>query len=197
VSEAIKIPRRNALKTAVAAASWPSLPVLGQGHAQHGKPAAGPAKKQPPFRPRFFTADELAAVDAIAARIIPTDETPGAREARVVEFIDLMVSETPDVHDVYRRGLRWLDDESRRRHQLPFARSTADQQDTLLQEMAGWADAKTPAPENELAVKLFRSVRSLTIDGFYTSRTGLKDLGYVGNGYVAEYKGCTHPEHQK
>ncbi len=197
VFEPVKVTRRKTLKAAATAAAWPALPVLGQGHAQHARPAAQTARKQQPFRPRFFTADEMVAMDAITSRIIPTDATPGAREAQVAEFVDLMVSHTPELHDVYRRGLRWLDEESRRRHEAPFARLAASQQDGLLQEMAGWAAAKTPAAENELAVKLFRSVRGLTIDGFYTSQIGLKDLGYVGNGYVAEYKGCTHPEHRK
>ena len=36
----------------------------------------------------FLTSEEAAAVDAICAQIIPTDETPGAREAGVLFFID-------------------------------------------------------------------------------------------------------------
>ena len=36
----------------------------------------------------FFTAEQAIEVEAMAAQIIPTDETPGAREARVVNFID-------------------------------------------------------------------------------------------------------------
>ena len=35
-----------------------------------------------------FTDADAAVVDAIAALIIPTDDTPGAREAGVVQFID-------------------------------------------------------------------------------------------------------------
>ena len=36
----------------------------------------------------FFTPEEAVEVEAIAARIIPTDDTPGAREAGVIYFID-------------------------------------------------------------------------------------------------------------
>src|SRR6187401_329764 len=46
--------------------------------AQSGKPAAL----------QFFTPDQALEVEAMAAQIIPTDETPGAREARVINFID-------------------------------------------------------------------------------------------------------------
>jgi hypothetical protein len=38
--------------------------------------------------PRFFTPSEYAVIDAACARLIPTDETPGATEARVVDYID-------------------------------------------------------------------------------------------------------------
>src|SRR5215203_1741890 len=36
----------------------------------------------------FLTADQVRLLDVITAHIVPTDETPGAREARVVRFID-------------------------------------------------------------------------------------------------------------
>jgi hypothetical protein len=36
----------------------------------------------------FFTPDQAAEIEAMAAQIIPTDSTPGAREARVINFID-------------------------------------------------------------------------------------------------------------
>ena len=40
----------------------------------------------------FFTAAQAAEVDAMAAQIIPTDATPGAREARVIVFIDRILN---------------------------------------------------------------------------------------------------------
>jgi hypothetical protein len=38
--------------------------------------------------PRFLTADEYRVIDAACARLIPTDQDPGATEARVVDYID-------------------------------------------------------------------------------------------------------------
>jgi len=38
--------------------------------------------------PRFFTGDEYRIIDAACARLIPTDQDPGATEARVVDYID-------------------------------------------------------------------------------------------------------------
>ncbi len=192
--------RRRALKTVSAGvASWPVLTVLnsfGQGHAGHGAKttAAGKAgaKKAGLFRPAFFNAAEFAAVNAVSERIIPTDQTAGAREARVSEFIDLMVRETPGLHATYREGLAWLDADAKKKHQAPFVKLSAEQQDALLR---GLSESKQSSPEAEPGVKFFRSIRSLTIDGFYTSKVGLKELGYTGNSYLSEFKGCTHPEH--
>jgi len=38
--------------------------------------------------PRFFTDEEYRLIDAACARLIPTDQDPGATEARVVDYID-------------------------------------------------------------------------------------------------------------
>ena len=54
----------------------------------------------------FFTAAEAREVEAIAAAIIPTDETPGAREAGVIHFIDRAMPVLGDaVKAAYRKGL--------------------------------------------------------------------------------------------
>ena len=49
-------------------------------------PRPPPRLQAPPCR--FFTPQQAADFDAFAAQIIPTDDTPGAREANVVHFTD-------------------------------------------------------------------------------------------------------------
>lgn len=45
-------------------------------------------------------------------------------------------------------------------------------------------------------VRLFRLVKNLTADGYYTSRIGLVDeLGYTGNTALASFPSCTVREH--
>ena len=57
----------------------------------------------------FFSAGEAREVEAIAARIIPADDTPGAREAGVIHFIDrAMAVLGPEVKTAYRTGLAQL-----------------------------------------------------------------------------------------
>jgi hypothetical protein len=58
-----------------------------------------------------------------------------------------------------------------------------------------------PAPEitpsdPDLPVRLFRLIKNLTADGYYTSRAGLLDeLGYAGNTALARFPGCPVREH--
>ena len=42
--------------------------------------------------PTFFTPHQRATVEAAMARIIPSDETPGAREAGCIDFVDRYLS---------------------------------------------------------------------------------------------------------
>src|SRR6267378_8133757 len=79
--------RRNFLSRGSAAVSavwlsahWPSI-VAAAEHAHQAAKSSSPRKFQ------FFTPEEAVEIDAISARIIPSDETPGAREAGVVYFI--------------------------------------------------------------------------------------------------------------
>jgi gluconate 2-dehydrogenase gamma chain len=52
------------------------------------------------------------------------------------------------------------------------------------------------ADDPELPVRLFRLMKNLTADGYYTSRIGLlQELGYAGNTALARFPSCTVPEH--
>ena len=39
-------------------------------------------------------------------------------------------------------------------------------------------------------VAFFSFLRNLTADGFFTSKIGIEYLGYIGNGFLAEFPGC-------
>jgi gluconate 2-dehydrogenase gamma chain len=57
----------------------------------HPQPAT-PASSSTPYKPLFFSPEHYRMVEHIAEMIIPEDETPGARQAGVAEFIDFMVA---------------------------------------------------------------------------------------------------------
>ncbi len=101
--------RRYFLSSVWVAANLPAISAAGQ-HAHQASKAAQPLKFE------FFTPEQAADVEAIAEQIIPTDESPGARDARVVYFIDhaLMTFER-EKQKQYTEGLNKLRAELRKR----------------------------------------------------------------------------------
>jgi hypothetical protein len=191
------VSRRQALKViAVGVGTAGTLQIvdrsaLAREHAHRGAPQEAKAEKS---RPKFFTAEELATITIISDLVIPTDErSPGAKEAGVPEFIDLMVSESSDeVKAAWREGLKAIDEKSQRDCSTNFRSATPEQQIALLKEIS-----KNERQPKSAAESFFRRIKNLTIDGYYTSEIGIhKDLRYQGNAYLKEFKGCTHPEHQ-
>jgi gluconate 2-dehydrogenase gamma chain len=162
--------RRNFLTRGSAAVSavwlsthWPAV-VAAAEHAHQAAKSSAP----PIFQ--FFTPEEAAEIDAIAARIIPSDETPGAREAGVVYFIDRALT-TFAVEDqkTYREGLPGL--QLRVRELFPnvekFSAATPEQQDQILHaldEQAG--PTRRHSRSAGASSSFFQAVRVHTIQGF-------------------------------
>src|SRR5215469_3267513 len=79
--------------------NWPAALAAAQ-HARNSAQSALPPRFE------FFTQELATEVEAITARIIPTDQTPGAREAGVVYFIDrALTTFAKDDQKTYREGL--------------------------------------------------------------------------------------------
>lgn len=128
---------------------------------------------------KFFTPHEMTTITVIGDIIIPKDDKSGsASDAKVPEFIEFIVKDTPDHQLPMRGGLRWLDLQMLNRYNNPFTDCTADQQLQMVTEIAYPAKAK---PEMQQGVAFFNRMRSLTATGFFTSKMGLDDIGYVGN----------------
>jgi gluconate 2-dehydrogenase gamma chain len=101
----------------------------------------------------FFTRPQAAEIDAMSAQIYPTTDTPGAREAQVVYFIDLaLVTFAQDKQDVYRQGLAGL---AAKTGGKPLGSLPDDQQIALLTGIE-----KTP---------FFKTVRDHTIMGMFAA----------------------------
>jgi len=143
---------------------------------------------------QFFTPEQNAIIDALAEMIIPADErSPGARDAKVFVFIDLMVANSSEqVKNDWVSGIRILQREAEMRYHAPFASCTAHQREELLAAMA----AHETDPSTYLE-RFFVSLKTATVDGYYTSAIGIhQELRYKGNSVLAEFPGCTHPDHE-
>jgi hypothetical protein len=189
--------RREAIKSIGAGAGViATLPVLGtaQDHSAH-KQARRPARASAASQPlKFFTQDEMKAVVEMSELIIPADDSsPGAKAAGVGQYIDLIVSQSPDTtKQAWRDGLAAINKMSRDRAGVDFAAATVAQQTELLKEIS--KNERSPQTVEE---RFFRLIKNATVDGYYTSEIGIhKELRYKGNSYLTEFTGCTHPEHQ-
>ncbi|MER3428668.1 MAG: hypothetical protein C4334_11335 [Pyrinomonas sp.] len=144
-----------------------------------------------PSKPLFFDAEEMRAIAAISDLIIPTDDhSPGAVAAKVPAFIDLMVSVADEgTKRLWRDGIAAVDRLAIKRFKGRFAELQPAQQIELLKELA--KNEFKPAAEQTLEERFFRAIKTLTIDGYYTSEIGIhQDLQYQGNRYQKEFLGC-------
>ena len=195
-----QLTRREAIKTiGVGVGVIASLPVLGNSqerashdHSHSSAQATAPAKAQPL---KFFTEEENRTVIEMSERIIPADDhSPGAKAVQVNEYIDLVVSESPEAtRQSWREGLAAINKMSREKSGKAFADASVDQQIELLKEIS--RNERSPQTVEE---RFFRTIKFATIDGYYTSEIGIKkELQYKGNSFLKEFTGCTHPEHQQ
>jgi hypothetical protein len=198
MSEEKEITRREAIKNiGVGVSVIATLPVLGQGATghDHAHPVAQSRARSRAKPLRFFTPAENRAVIELTEHIIPADESsPGAKAARVNEFIDFMVSESPaEIKKQWRDGLAAINKMSREKFGVTVSAASAEQQVELLKEIS--RNERSPRTVEE---RFFRLIKNATIDGYYTSEIGIhQELRYKGNSYLKEFVGCTHPEHQQ
>src|SRR2546429_5067257 len=92
----------SGLSSAWLALRWPAI-LAAQEHAQRAAESGQPAQFQ------FFSPEEAVEIEAVAAQMIPSDEAPGAREARVIYFIDrALMTFDVDKQLAYTQGLEDL-----------------------------------------------------------------------------------------
>jgi gluconate 2-dehydrogenase gamma chain len=163
-----------------------------------GKPAESTLPPGRSYKPQFFTVDEYEIVSRLSELIIPTDSTPGAREAGVSEFIDFLVFSDPSLQFRFRYGVRWIDAHARYLFGRGFRELTGEKQSEMLTHLA-YKDRHRVGEED--GRDFFRLIREYTVIGFYTSRIGLEEIDYPGlKKYWREVPGCPHlddPEHKR
>jgi hypothetical protein len=127
----------------------------------------------------FFTDHEMATLTVLGDIIIPKDDRSGsASDAGVPAFIEFMAKDRPENQVPLRGGLRWLDMQCLKRYENSFKDCTEKQQSEMVDEIAYPATAK---PDMGQGVAFFDRLRGLVATGFFTSKMGVEDLGYVGN----------------
>ena len=197
------IERRDVLRSLALAGAASQFPGFKQwafahDHSPDGQHAHAisqkPATPGEAYKPQFFTPEEYKLVARLAEMIIPTDETPGAREAGVSEFIDFMVACDPPLGPQFRRGLTWMNSHALKLYGARFLDISPEQATELLSNLA-YKDRHRLGEEDGQA--FFRLMREYTLMGFYTSRVGMRVLDVPGlKQYYAASPACPHVDNR-
>jgi hypothetical protein len=137
---------------------------------------------------KVLSASQFDTLEKLVDAIIPTDDrSPGAKAARVADYVDLLLAEADRrVALEWFGGLAALDAESTARFQRPFGRLAAGEVDAILQRIS----RNERAPQTPLEA-FFVIVKQATIRGYYTSKIGIhEELRYKGNVFLREFVGC-------
>ncbi len=171
--------RRDVLKMLAAGAAVPvfSSPLLGFFRAAQAQIGEG-------YKLRTLNAHQNETVLAMIDQIIPATDTPGAKGARVNEFIDVILTEwaTDGERENFLNGLADVDKRSNELYGKNFVDATSGQQVTLLRAMDEVAmSERAPAPRHgntvpeldaQLKGNFFRVFKGITLHGYYTSEIG-------------------------
>jgi gluconate 2-dehydrogenase gamma chain len=142
------------------------------------------------YKPKFFQKHQYQMLETLCEAIIPAnEEAGGAVEAGTPEFIDLLTSENQEYQLKLSGGMMWLDAACTDRFGHRYLDCSAEQQKDILDRIAYRKSAESD-PVLAPGIEFFSFLRMLTADGFFTSRIGIKYLGYIGNTYLAEFPGC-------
>jgi len=148
---------------------WPAI----LSAAEHARKTA---KSNTPAKFAFFSPEQAKEIDAMAARIIPTDDLPGAHEAGVVYFIDrALTTFTKDSQKTYQDGLVEL--QARVQEMFPssqkFSACTSEQQDQILHSFEEPpSSGRRRGRSLPGAQSFFETVRAHTILGFLIDPEG-------------------------
>ena len=105
----------------------------GMSHAPEVDPPA-------PYAPQFFKTGEFRTVELLTEMIIPTDDKPGAQEAKVASYIDFVVFSArefePSLQREWMDALAFLDRESQRQFGKAFRMASTAERVDLLTDMS-------------------------------------------------------------
>lgn len=172
-----EITRRQALgRLAAAFATAGALDQIGaaEAHAMVAQATAGGG----PYAPKALSAHQYLTLSRLTDLIIPVEDgRPGAVQAGVPVWIDTLLDVNAELQRTYQTGLAWIDDTMRGRHDADFLSATTDQQTGLLDQIAF---QRNRSSELDAGIDFFILLRRMTVDGFYTSPIGMRDI-YPGN----------------
>ncbi len=143
----------------------------------------------------FFTKSEKKLVAELAETIIPKTSTPGAKEAGVAAYIEIMLKDctSPQNQVAFREGLKNVSDNCTTKYGTGYHKLSTAQKNEMMTSL------EKSAKDNELSNKtnnvkgaprqFFRMLKDLTISGYFTSEKGATQaLAYLQ--VPGKWEGC-------
>jgi hypothetical protein len=204
--------RREMLRASVfggAAALTPALVSAKQGAAEkkEEKSELTPAQrgvdasdelKVANWKPVFLDEHQNETLIILSDLIVPATDTPGAKEALVNRYIDLvMAAETHENQKSFLGNLAYIDGESMRKYKNTFRYLSREDQDDLLHSIAYPLAGSTwtgEAAGSDPGFTNFEQLKTHITVAYYTSQIGMKELGRDDNFTHGVYQGCEHSD---
>ena len=144
-------------------------------------------EKKPDWLPELLTEEQNATIVEVSELIIPKTDTPGAKDALVNRYIDLVLKDcyTEEDRNKFLTGIDALNQKAKDTYGNTFAECSKEEQTTLLKE----ADEAAYTGEPDQRDSFFREMKALTLTGYFTSEPGATQaLTYVP--VPGAYQGC-------
>ena len=125
-------------------------------------------------------------ISALAERILPESDTPGAIAVGVPGFIETIIHHwmTDEERTRLEKGLGAIEAAANERFKGDFANLTTDQQNTLIGE---WDKAQERAPGT--AADAFGRIKDMTVYGYFTSKPVVENILQLKR-MPGRYNGC-------
>jgi gluconate 2-dehydrogenase gamma chain len=192
--------RRDLLRVTVVGALGAST-TAPTGSAREFPPDFNASKEleRPGWKPLFLDAHQNETLILLSDLIIPAGDAPGAKEALVNRFLDLLMSvETAETQRAFVAALAYIDGESMHRYNSAFIYAPREQQLEFLTLVAyphsleTWGEGQAEFPGHAHFQKLKRWI----VGAYYSSPIGLKELGWNGTFPHGMFLGCDHSENE-
>jgi len=152
------------------------------------------------WKPSFMDEHQNNTLIALGEFIIPSTDTPGAKEALVNRFLDLLMTvEKQETQRAFVEALAYIDGACRERYKAAFLYIPRDQQIEFLNLIAYPHSTSTWGEETEdfPGYEHFQKLKNWIAGAYYSSPVGLKEIGWNGEFPHGVFAGCGHEDQEK